>query len=365
MQVFVSHTSDLARFPAGRSFVQAAIDAVARAGMIPVDMRYFAAREGQPADYCQQRVRDSDIYLAVAGFRYGSLVPREKVSYTELEFTEATNAGLPRLVFLLDDTADVPADLVDADRTAVDRFRQRLREAGLICATFATVDGLELAAFHALKELAGADTRSAPRQLPAAVAHFAGRSGELSTLTGLLRGRAEVGGTVVISAVSGTAGVGKTALAVYWAHQVADRFPDGQLYVNLRGFDPTGQVMDPAEAVRRFLDALQVPPERIPADLDAQAALYRSHLAGRRMLVVLDNARDTAQVRPGSPWSTPPTTSRPWTGSLPSVRCCWPPSTTPPPPASTPTPGNWPGPCGPSSTGRGTGTTGPPPGAPR
>jgi tetratricopeptide (TPR) repeat protein len=139
---------------------------------------------------------------------------------------------------------------------------------------------------------------AAPRQLPAAVVHFAGRISELAMLTGLLRGRANTGGTVVISAVSGTAGVGKTALAVYWAHQVGGRFPDGQLYINLRGFDPSGQVMAPAEAVRRFLDALGVPPERIPIDLDAQAALYRSQLAGKRMLVVLDNARDTAQVRP-------------------------------------------------------------------
>jgi hypothetical protein len=312
-QVFVSHTSDLAEFPVSRSFVQAAIDAVGRAGMAPVDMRYFAAREGQPADYCQQRVRDCDIYIAVVGFRYGSLVPGETVSYTELEFTEATSAGLPRLVFLLDDTADIPAELVDADRTAVDRFRQRLREAELICTSFTTVDGLELAAFHALKEQAGADARAVPRQLPAAVAHFAGRVGELATLSGLLRGRADTGGTVVISAVSGTAGVGKTALAVYWAHQVAARFPDGQLYVNLRGFDPTGAVMEPAEAVRRFLDALGVPPERIPADLDAQAALYRSQLAGRRMLVVLDNARDTAQVRrllPGAPTCLVLVTSR-------------------------------------------------------
>src|SRR5262249_32651929 len=127
-----------------------------------------------------------------------------------------------------------------------------------------------------------------PAMLPAAVRHFTGRSAELAALTNLLQDRPDTDGTVVISAIGGTAGVGKTALAVYWAHQVADRFPDGQLYVNLRGFDPTGQVMDPAEAVRRFLDALQVPPERIPADLGAQAALYRSLLTGRRMLVVLD-----------------------------------------------------------------------------
>jgi hypothetical protein len=128
-----------------------------------------------------------------------------------------------------------------------------------------------------------------PRQLPLAVPHFAGRSGELAALTRLLPSSAELNSTVVISAIGGTAGVGKTALAVHWAHTVADEFPDGQLYVNLRGFDPGGQVMEPAEAVRRFVDALGVPAERIPTDLDAQAALYRSELSGRRILVVLDN----------------------------------------------------------------------------
>ncbi|MET8850773.1 BTAD domain-containing putative transcriptional regulator [Amycolatopsis sp. NPDC004625] len=137
------------------------------------------------------------------------------------------------------------------------------------------------------------------RQLPAAVTGFTGRVAQLDALTGLL----DRTDTVVISAINGTAGVGKTSLAVYWSHQVADRFPDGQLYVNLRGFDPGGLPVRPAEAMRGFLDALGVPAQRIPAGLAEQAALYRSQLAGRRVLVVLDNARDTSQVRPLLPGS--------------------------------------------------------------
>lgn len=157
----------------------------------------------------------------------------------------------------------------------------------------------------------GAGALVVPRQLPTAVAGFAGRTGELAELTSLLEQPS--GGTVVISALDGTAGIGKTALAVCWAHQVAERFPDGQLYVNLRGFDPAGSPMSPAEAVRGFLDAFGVPTERIPLGLDAQASLYRSILAGRRMLVVLDNARNAAQVRPllpGSPGCVVVVTSR-------------------------------------------------------
>jgi hypothetical protein len=113
-QVFVSHTSDMARLPDGRSYVQAALDAVSRAGMAPVDMRYFAARDSRPADYCRQRVRRCEIYIAVVGFQYGSVVPGEGVSYTELEFETGGDAGLPRLVFLLQEIA-CPTELADAD----------------------------------------------------------------------------------------------------------------------------------------------------------------------------------------------------------------------------------------------------------
>ena len=105
--LFISHASDMAVFPDGRSFVRAALDGVVRAGMAPVDMEYFAARDGQPAEYCRDRVRRCEVYLAVVGFRYGSVVPGEAISYTELEFAEAGAAGLPRLVFLLDEELQV------------------------------------------------------------------------------------------------------------------------------------------------------------------------------------------------------------------------------------------------------------------
>ena len=137
-----------------------------------------------------------------------------------------------------------------------------------------------------------------PRQLPAATRHFAGRADALKALAGLAAEATEASHAVVISAIDGTAGIGKTTLAVHFAHQVAGHFPDGQLYVNLRGFDPGGPPMTSLEAIRLFLDALAVPAGRIPASLDAQAGLYRSLLAGQRMLVLLDNARDVDQVRP-------------------------------------------------------------------
>ncbi|MEU7868801.1 BTAD domain-containing putative transcriptional regulator [Dactylosporangium sp. NPDC049140] len=161
-----------------------------------------------------------------------------------------------------------------------------------------TEPGPELRALHATM-LAGAapvpaaapnHTVVTPAQLPPDVRGFAGREAELHMLDEL-----QGGGPVVLS---GTAGVGKTTLAVHWSHRVRGAFPGGQLYVNLRGFDPGGAPVTPAQAVRDFLDALDVPASRRPSSLEAQIGLYRSLLADRRLLVVLDNARDAGQVRP-------------------------------------------------------------------
>jgi tetratricopeptide (TPR) repeat protein/DNA-binding XRE family transcriptional regulator len=159
-----------------------------------------------------------------------------------------------------------------------------------------------------------------PAQLPADVAGFTGRQEQLRQLDALLahHGDRQQGRAVVISAIAGTAGVGKTALAIRWAHRVCQRLADGQLYVNLHGFAPSAP-LSPAQALARLLVALRVEPDRIPVDVDEAAGLYRSLLADRRMLVVLDNARDAEQVRPlipGAPGCVVVVTSRDQLGGL-------------------------------------------------
>jgi DNA-binding SARP family transcriptional activator/tetratricopeptide (TPR) repeat protein len=148
-----------------------------------------------------------------------------------------------------------------------------------------------------------------PAQVPPEAAGFAGRTVELHRLHAMLAAPGEP--RVVV--VTGTAGVGKTTLAIRFARQVASRFPDGQLYVNLRGFDPSGAAADPGTALRGFFEALGVPPRQVPASLEAQTGLFRSLLDGKRMLLLLDNARSTEQVRPllpGSPGCMVVITSR-------------------------------------------------------
>jgi hypothetical protein len=209
----------------------------------------------------------------------------------------------------------------DAAQACYRRACQRLRD------ILGVSPGSELVALHQRLQNRNLDTVPAagpvPRQLLSAMPTFAGRATEPASLDKILAGAGQESparpAAAVILAVSGTAGVGKTALAVHWAHRVAAQFPDGQLYVNLRGFDPSRPTLDQAEAVRGFLDAFGIPVKAIPAGLPAQTGLYRSLLAGKRVLVVLDNARDAEQVRPllpGSPGCLAIVTSRDRLGGL-------------------------------------------------
>ncbi|MCG8916537.1 tetratricopeptide repeat protein [Actinokineospora sp. PR83] len=135
-----------------------------------------------------------------------------------------------------------------------------------------------------------------PRQLPAAPGSFTGRARELALLDA--RQSVSADGRAAICVLTGAGGVGKSWLALRWAHLRLDRFPDGHLFVDLRGFSPVGEPLAPGAVLHEFLQALGVDPVRIPADLEARVGRYRSLVADRRMLVVLDNARDTAQVLP-------------------------------------------------------------------
>jgi DNA-binding SARP family transcriptional activator/tetratricopeptide (TPR) repeat protein len=175
-------------------------------------------------------------------------------------------------------------------------------------ATTAIIDRIAIEVSDAV-EIADGDAEESPAplvplaQLPADLPTFTGRRAELARLSGLLDSADRNPSSVRIVAIDGMAGIGKTTLAVHLAHEVAKDYPDGQLYLNLRGFDSSGTAMTATEALRIFLDALGVGPQRIPAEPEAQAALYRSMLHGRKVLVLLDNARDVEQIRPLLPAS--------------------------------------------------------------
>ena len=157
--MFLSHTAELREFPAGRSFVAAAEAAVSRAGDAVTDMAYFAARDDKPAAYIREKVLACDVYVGLIGLRYGSPVrDHPEVSYSELEFETATQAGLPRLVFILDEDAALPipaAKLWDSDFQLQSRqraFRDRLRDAGITVGKVASPEQLELVLLQALQE---------------------------------------------------------------------------------------------------------------------------------------------------------------------------------------------------------------------
>ncbi|MEV4054950.1 BTAD domain-containing putative transcriptional regulator [Amycolatopsis sp. NPDC049688] len=196
-----------------------------------------------------------------------------------------------------------------------DALREFDRMRRLLAEELGTDPGAELRRAHdrILRGDPGPRTGT-PQQLPAAPASFVGRADLLAELDG-----AGSAGPVVISAIGGAGGIGKTSLALHWAAGKLAAFPDGQLYVNLRGFDPVAEPLPVSVAVRGFLHALGVDGSAVPPDPDAQLALYRSLLAGKRMLIVLDNAAGTGQVvplLPGSPTCRVLVTSRHRLGGL-------------------------------------------------
>ena len=309
--MFVSHTSELRDFPNGKSYIAAVERAISACGHVIVDMADFPASDQPAAELCAERVRGCQVYVGVLGTRYGSPVPdKPEVSYTELEFDTATEAALDRLVFMLDIHATEveipPARLTDHESGArQEAFRSRVQASGLVTQNFTDPGTLGQLVERSLRELADRRRRRGGNQggqppicqLPATPADFSGRSEELAQLAQWLSDETE-GQKPSVAVIHGMAGVGKTALVVRAGHLHADHFADGQLFADLHGHTAGLPSAGPGEVLESWLRAMGVPSGEIPEAEDARAALYRSFLASRRTLVVLDNAVGESQVRP-------------------------------------------------------------------
>jgi tetratricopeptide (TPR) repeat protein len=240
-RVFLSHTSELREYPTGRSFVAAAEAAVTRAGDAITDMAYFGARDDKPADFCRDTVRDCDVYVGLIGLRYGTPVrDRPEVSYTELEYGAAADAGMRRLIFIVDEDTVVaipPARLLDRDlelQARQRKFRDRLRSADVMVCTFASPEELELELLHALQQSRSVTEVPATQHVAwvPASPYLVGRADEVASLV-----HAWLATPPQPVAVLGAPGIGKTAICLAALHddQVVRRFGARRWFVRCDG----------------------------------------------------------------------------------------------------------------------------------
>jgi WD40 repeat protein len=302
-RVFLSHTSELRRLPVGRSFVDAAESAVKRARDAPVDMAYFTADPRPPARVCREAVRSADVFVGIVGFRYGSPVrDRPELSYTELEFAEALEAALPRLVFLLGEDAQGAAELFrDIEHGArQETFRKSLPDSGITVTTVTNPEGLETALYQALVQLdRGASDVSRWRGPVFAVPPLRGdevaRPGLMEDLVAAVM-RPGAGAVGMTTGLWGAGGFGKTTMARLLAHrdEIQERFSDGVVWVTV-GEDAAGP--DLAEKVTNVVRLLSGDLPSMTDSFAAGAELGRV-LGDRRVLLVVDDVWTSAQAEP-------------------------------------------------------------------
>ncbi len=319
-RVFLSHTSEFTQYPEPKSFIDAAIAAVIRAGHLPCDMEYFTARDEKPAEYCKERVRECDIYVAVIGLRYGSPVrDRPEVSYTELEF-EAASESPPktRLVFMLDPAAQGPPIGLFSDNQYGHRqeaFRRRLQDAGVTCKPFGDVHELEKLIYQALvEEVAGSESHSSRQnriEWPEGKSPYPGLLSFDEQYAPLFFGRdrdveavvakmSEPEGRFLI--ISGPSGSGKSSLAaagVWRALLKVGRLPGSEQWVWLRIQPGDGErPFDPvAWGLKQAFPRISTRPQDLADELAGKETKLRELLAsqltqGQELVLFIDQLEE-------------------------------------------------------------------------